>query len=329
MRNIWILFSVAVVVLLGVMLLRPGIETGDGEENQVARDDRRDAAPEAPVDEVPDDEATAEDSERDTESANGETAGDVEPEEPEERASGGLGEIGQEFHESEDYFSFVEAHAEDGRAGDGEAQYYVYRALSDCQLALERFDHVPERHELEERMDPGMDPRIHDMMSDQIERCDGFFEEGMDEYGEAQEWLNGAALDGYPAAVVMKNIDEFRQHEAGRESNFNEAQVINALRSRNPEALQHASQFAALQGVPETDEAAWLLMSCDYGQDCSADSDWVQALCVEHGCPPQTEHAEDALAIFLGPGQVELAKARRQELEQAMDQGDFDALFGR
>lgn len=327
MRMIWILMALAVATLLAVMLLRPGAGPGDDAEN--APVSREDAAA-GDTTQQPDPERDEDIAERDLgPDADAGPEERAEPEDSAEAPAGGPSEVGLEFRESEDYFAFVESFAEQGREGDGAAQYYVYRALNECSMALEQFDEMPDEFDLEGRMDPGLSPQVQQLMGEQVQRCEGFFEEGMEDYGSPREWLNGAALDGYPAAIVVHDMEEYRQHQAGRESEFNEARMVNALRSRNPEALSNFSQVAALEGASETDEAAWLLMACDHGQDCGADAEWVEALCAEHGCPPDVEGAEEALANSFGPGSIDRARERQEELEQALEDGNFEELLQR
>lgn len=324
MRMIGILLALAVATLLTVMLLRPGAGPGDTPESEpVSREDAARAQPE-PGSEQPEREVA--DRDRTPGPEDGQ-ADEIEAEGADEAAVGEPSEVGRAFRSSEDYFAFVESFAEQGREGDGAAQYYVYRALNECSMALEQFDEMPDQFDLEAQMAPGVRPQVHQMMGEQIQRCEGFFEEGMDDYGDPREWLNGAALDGYPAAVVVHDMEEYRQHQAGRESDFNQARVVNALRSRNPEALSNFSQVAAIEGASETDEAAWLLMACDHGQDCGEDAEWVEAMCAEHGCPPDVDGAEDALASRFGPGSIDRARERQQELEEALNDGNFEALL--
>jgi hypothetical protein len=158
-------------------------------------------------------------------------------------------------------------------------------------------------------------------MSRQVARCEGFFDDDPGNYGAAQDWLLAAARGGHPPAVVLQGMQDYRLARAGRDSGFDENDMVNALRSRNPEALAYASQFAAMQGDSEADESAWLMLACDYGQDCSPDADWVKALCLQQSCPPSFEGAEDALSILLTPAEMEMARDRKTELEAALDRG--------
>jgi TPR repeat protein len=222
----------------------------------------------------------------------------------------------------------VREHLEAAKRGDAAAQFYLYRALSECGIAVSHFGEYPGSDELAAGLSPELDPRVHQLMARQVERCRGFFDDDPGNYGNAQDWLLEAARGGHAPAVVLEGMQDYRLALAGRDSGFSETAMITALRSRNPEALAYASQFAAMYGGSEADESAWLMLACDHGQDCSPDSDWVQALCIQEGCPPSFEGAEDALSILLSPGEMEMARDRVAELEAALDRGDFEALFG-
>jgi hypothetical protein len=326
MRATLIFFAVAVLTLVLVMLYRPDPEAparqAERAESPASMEGRQRSEP-ASVrrTESRNESAGAEDSSSTTPTG-------IEPQEEADRPDGGYDAIGRSFHASEDYHAFVESLEEAATEGNASAQYYMYRALSQCQLAVSRFDgEYPDSTDLARARPASADSREVEMMNAQVERCRGFFEADPGQYGHAQGWLDEAAANGYGPAVMEKGTRDFRHWQAGRETDFDPASVMETLRQRNPETLAQAANLARSGNASPADQAAWELLSCKYGRDCSRDADWVRALCLQEGCPPDYENAEQALSTALGPGGLERARARMESIEEALDQGNFDALF--
>lgn len=325
MRATLIFFGLAVATLIFVMLLRPGSEAPDQPRTFEPRE--RSAEQPALVGADRNLDAGREDRKQGADSR-GETTIELEPESESERPDGGYDGFGQRFHATDDYHAFVEEAMEAAQNGDPAAQYYLYRALSECGLAVNQFDgEFPDEQTLAGAVPRDMNAGVSDLMMDQVRRCEGFFEDDIANYGHAEGWLDEAAAEGYGPAVMHQGIRDYQRWQAGRDTDFNPANIVETLRQRNPETLSYASQLSALSGASEVDETAWLLLACDYGQDCSGDADWVQALCLQQGCPASFDTAEDALSMMLSPGEMEQARERVQALEQALDEGDFDSLF--
>lgn len=327
MRTTLIFFAVAVLTLVLVMLYRPDPAAPPTEN--VAEN----PAPETPAARAGADDRseTVRRSRNDDDGAarsSGDTAVDVEPQTEADRPEGGYDAIGREFHATDDYHAFAESMAEAAEEGNASAQYYLYRALSQCQLAVNRFDgEYPDASDRARARPAGADPREVEMMDAQVERCRGFFENDLAEFGHPQGWLDEAAANGYGPAVMEQGARDFRHWQAGRETDFDPGAVVETLRQRNPETLAKAADLARSGTASPTDQAAWELLACKYGRDCSRNADWVQALCLQEGCPPDYENAEQALSTALGPGGLDRARARMEAIEQALDQGDFDSLF--
>lgn len=328
MRSTWIFFGLALVTLVLVMVMRPSV-TPDPSPTDSDRESRGEATPEAP------DRSTAtrgDDTERRGEDrgARGteEEAATVEPQTVDERPEGGYDAMGQAFHASDDYHAFAEEALEAASEGDAAAQYYLSQALSECRLAVSQFDgEYPDANQIAMSQPVEADSRSSDLMMAQVERCRGFFEEDPSEYGHPQGWLDEAAANGYGPAVMEKGARDFQYRQAGRDSDFDAEAVMETLRGRNPEVLSKAGEMVGMGDGSRVDETAWRLMACKYGRDCSGDADWVQTLCLQEGCPAGYEDAEEALSMMLEPGEMDRARARVEELEQALDEGDFEGLF--
>lgn len=327
MRTTLIFFAVAVLTLVLVMLYRPDPQSPAAEsETPASRSDTAETRSES----GPREAATRRDvaSDRNGGDRSSESDTELEPQSESERPEGGYDDIGRRFHATDDYHAFVESMEEAAEEGDASAQYYLYRALSQCQLAVNRFDgEYPNATDRARARPADADPREVEMMDDQVEQCRGFFENDLSEYGHPGGWLDEAAANGYGPAVMEEGTREFRHWQAGRETDFDPAAVVETLRQRNPETLAQAANLARSGTATAADEAAWELLACEYGRDCSRNADWVQTLCLREGCPPDYENAEQALSTVLGPGEMDRVRARMEGIEQALDEGDFDSLF--
>jgi hypothetical protein len=325
MRATWIFFALAAATLIFVMILRPG-----GPAPSVDEDERSAPEPvaERSVDERQNGVARRTPDEDERGGDPGDTQTDLEPQSESERPEGGYDSFGAAFHASDDYHAFVEDALEAADAGDPAARYYIARILSECQLAVRQFDgEFPDDYTVSTAVPDEMNPGVNDLMQEQVARCRGFFDDDMALYGDPEAWMSRAVEDGFGPAVMRQGMNDYRMFQAGRSSDFDPTQLVQVLRERNPDTLAYASQFSAIHGASRADESAWLMLACEYGQDCSADADWVKALCLQEGCPPSFEGGEDALSILLSPGEMDQARDRMQELERALDAGDFDALF--
>ncbi|MDQ2069784.1 hypothetical protein [Natronospira bacteriovora] len=325
MRATWIFFALAAATLIFVMVLRPGPGP--------AMDERPDSLPRGEAGPVVADgrEARRESPRRVLDEGDGlrtEAGTRLQAQDENERPAGGYDTVGAAFHASDDYLAFVDEVIEAADGGDAAARYYIGRILAECQLAVRQFDgEYPDEYTLSTAIPDDMNPQVNDLMQRQVARCRGFFDEDMSLYGAADDWMRAAAEDGYGPAVMRQGISDYRMYQAGRSADFDPDQLVQVLRDRNPDTLAYASQLSAIHGDSRADETAWLMLACEYGQDCSANSDWVQALCLQQGCPPSFDGAEDALSVLLTPGELEQARDRMAELERALDAGDFDGLF--
>lgn len=327
MRTTLIFFAVAVLTLVLVMLYRPdpqapAVDTDTPASPSGEPDARADAGPREETsrrDRRPDGDGGDRSSESDVE---------LEPQSESERPDGGYDDTGRLFHAADDYHAFVESMEEAAEEGDASAQYYLYRALSQCQLAVNRFGgEYPDATDRARARPDGADSREVEMMDTQLKQCRGFFENDLAGYGHPRGWLDEAAANGYGPAVMEKGTRDFQYWQAGRETDFDPASVMETLRERNPETLSQAANMARSGNASPEDQAAWELLSCKYGRDCSRDADWVRALCLQEGCPSDYENAEQALSTALGPGGLDRARDRMESIEEALDQGNFDDLF--
>ncbi|MEA5444934.1 hypothetical protein VCB98_03775 [Gammaproteobacteria bacterium AB-CW1] len=325
MRASWILIVLAIATLVFVLLQRPGVDSDTGRDLAPAQEPDRAVAEREPA---PPREAAREGRQPEPREEREIAETELETQDESDRPQGGYDSRGREFYESEDYHAFVEDALQDAADGDPSAQYYLYRALSECELAVSQFDgEFPDEFELAAALPATMAPGVNELMMQQVERCRGFFEQEPAQYGSARGWLEEAAAQDYGPAVMHQGVRQYRHWMAGRDSGFEPDRIVDTLRDRNPESLSYASQLSAVNNSPQADESAWLMLACKYGQDCSGDADWVRALCLQQGCPPDFDGAEDALSMLLSPGEMDQARDRMQELEEALDRGDFESLF--
>ena len=99
-----------------------------------------------------------------------------------------------------------------------------------------------------------------------------------------------------------------------------------AIASGDPEAIFHAGRAIASASVGRNPVrgAAWMLVACRRGYDCSASNEFNEAL----RCPPGQSgcasggNVEDRLQAELGPGGFAEAYALSQEFAQLLEAGD-------
>ncbi|MCF6194072.1 MAG: hypothetical protein L3J46_07045 [Kangiellaceae bacterium] len=137
--------------------------------------------------------------------------------------------------------------------GNSTSQYYLAKILMVCEAFLGSRVNGPS--ELSSILEMG------DWWHT---RCSGFTKENIGDFGEVDKWISLSTKSQFPLAIAFKYAlaDSFVKNEKTQE----DLQI--ALRSRHKDVMDILSYIAEDASV----SAAWKLLACDYGYDCSGDS---------------------------------------------------------
>lgn len=106
-----------------------------------------------------------------------------------------------------------------------------------------------------------------------------------------------------------------------------QAMAAAALDPANPQSLVELGRSAAYLSRFDS-EAAWQLVACDLGLDCSADGALMRQNCLSQGLCVEGDY-ESALLRLLPPRQWSRVQAQRQALREAITRGELASLFDR
>ncbi len=253
------------------------------------------------------------------------------------------------FHASRDYWALAQGLLPAARAGDPDAQFYLYRALDYCETNV-RFYFVRPGHvrSLDEALSWAAERSLpRDEVSSVYERCNKFMNRDASAFGTSAEWLARATNLGQPdaqsttaeKALVQEQMNNFSK--AGGvlpvtkpiSPNATARQLLSyALQSGDPYAMWVIGEVQGMLNPSGTDtnaeRLAWWLAACQKGYDCSTTADWVVAACKSSiGCTAGN-NGEDVIQYMAG-NKWAAVQQRAEVISNKLNSGDYSALgFG-
>jgi hypothetical protein len=247
------------------------------------------------------------------------------------------GDIAIRFHDATDMLAFAMSILDAANAGDGAAQYYMYRAIRRC---TSEYGLYFGRNDRERTLDQALiqAERIQGLSPDSTrelyQQCRAFKESNLKGLGEGPVWLDAAVKSRYPLALAAKAVERFTsgfgmtpEASAARRTDGG-ALAREALRSREPEVIFDLAGVASLTQKGEAaDEIAgvWMIAACQRGFDCGGHSEAFRFLCrLDVACQPY-ETLVDLLRRQLGERFDEFER-RARELNDDIDHERFDKI---
>ena len=253
-------------------------------------------------------------------------------------------DLHSEFRNSKDLWEFAKSLLNRARAGDGNAQYYLYAALSECESLDNMYFKTSAGNGARRTLDEALQIAVKmggynfEDVTGFYERCRKFIGPQDHPFGQANEWLRAASDGGIAIAqaqmALMKAIES---RNAPTEADRNEARtetrrlMTEALKKKEPSAMVVVGDAAmALTGFDEIAKAhhewVWLLAACKRGLDCSPESEWYHLHCrVDPACQPFETGVIDVVKRLTGARFDELDRSA-SDLNAAIDASRFDEL---
>lgn len=259
-----------------------------------------------------------------------------------DESSGNLPETG-------DYYAFLIDTLPAAEAGDVNAQFNVWKAMSYCDESI-RFYFVRggRKLTLEEGLGWAIKRNLPYATAQRAyDRCRGFIEAGSAiDTAAATRWLNAAAEHGHSVAqsVLAEKIleeDMLRELEGASGTQNLGAHLGNldrtktpaelmqaAVKSRDPEVLFRIGEMMPLLKPAAPDVSlqrlAWMAVACERGLDCSAQADWVAASCLTAECASINNNTE-VVRIIAGD-RWSAVQQRARQLGESLDAGRWEDL---
>jgi hypothetical protein len=132
---------------------------------------------------------------------------------------------------------------------------------------------------------------------------------------------------GDPLAQLVQDHLQVRGLPTPEQWARRQALALATLDPTNPQSLVELGRTARYLSRFDT-EAAWHLVACDLGLDCSADGALMRQNCLSQGLCPEVDY-ESALLRLMPPRQWSRVQAQRQVLREAIARGELATLFDR
>jgi hypothetical protein len=256
--------------------------------------------------------------------------------------------LADRLESSRDYWALGNDLMLQAKAGDGQAQYYLYRVLEYCRDRAGFFLMKGNRVlPLDEALAGAAQRNIPQQFAQlAIDRCHEFLSHDPAILGSEDHWLLLAVKNGVPEAQadaaskmitydVLNKTDRPRDEpvkgyerklpiDATPESLFREA-----IKSKSPRVLAAISNVLPVIGPDspdlKTERFALMLLACERGYDCTSNAEWVQASCSFNpqcaGYSDPTQHVMEAAGA-----NWPAVQQRAAELGEKIDAGAWDDL---
>jgi hypothetical protein len=263
--------------------------------------------------------------------------------------------VASKFKQARDYAEFAHQIRADAESGKPDAQYYLEETLRYCDQNLTRYFGITSKQRtLDEaqarwaRKGPGNSQELMQQeITEVYAHCRVYLEDPAvrPEMQEWSHWLDLAADNGVPPAESLKAhvlLGDYQVAQYSRDpnptthvdpaalDNVHEL-ALNALQSGDPRVLwqmadlvgaDHPQQPRNTEGVVV--HAAWQLLACQRGFDCSANAEWLRIACNQGPtCTPGETGQQFIEQMALGMGStMDAVKQMASEIGAAVDAKD-------
>lgn len=210
----------------------------------------------------------------------------------------------------------------------GEISHRLARLVGDC-VSIVGPSLANARNRLGQASEEATRKRQLDVLETQVKRCAGF-ENGAEWHSEVAQLQSRAEAAGYPGAEASKLVADMGK----RSREESDAIAIRLLETSNPDALNGVYLYLGRRNPPlapidpdqiRSNQFAWMLLQCDAGQDCGANSRFVTFSCTGSLMCGRTDFPL-LLRAALSPGEYQTVIARKEALQQWIRQREWARL---
>jgi hypothetical protein len=252
------------------------------------------------------------------------------------------------FSQSVNYWTYAHEVLPAAKAGNPDAQYYLFRILDGCNSRISMFlQRRGQKLSLGDVLQYAAKRNLSiDLAQSAFDHCHDFQDNDGTELGNPVSWLHQATAAGQPLAqstTAIKLLLQTQQsnfEKSGALSTSNASEAIDspldppalfraAVESKDPEVLRAIgeAQFLMHPTDEDTDTTrfAWWLVACQSGLDCSWNAEWVKNSC---GSDPRCESASSPsdLVQRLAGDKWPDVEQRAREIEANLAANQWDEL---
>ena len=252
----------------------------------------------------------------------------------------------KQFADTTNYFDFVSKAANKAYEGDGRAAFFISKALYQCMPIARQYAHSanPEADFTAYWATMTKAPQwVLDKAQKDFRSCVGFIKgdafAGLPErpqgYNSSGYWMDKAAASDDPVAQALKAGDAISNTDLERSSSVSakslasaQLAINSAVASKDPAAMFQVGQLLS-DGHASNDPLQGFAVSiaaCDLGYNCTASNEELFRGCAAQGTCPAGMNYADVIKAAVGEDGYAKAYARAQQLEDAMNRGDKDAI---
>lgn len=250
------------------------------------------------------------------------------------------------FLHSKNYWQLTHDLLADAKAGEPDAQYYLWKAINFCAENNEAyFERDGETLTLKEGLQIASNTASSEVYVKSVfERCHEFHENDVSDLGSSSDWLARATAAGQPAAqgvtaqkfMLQKVMQGFAKAGAAPIPITSGPQIDlqtspgelmrAAAQSLDPDAL-YAIGWAQSYGNQATQEErkvnvlAWMYIACQRGLDCSPNADWIL-----RSCPTCVAQTPDLMMEAISGSYWYSVQQRAQDINAKLEAGQWDDL---
>jgi len=244
---------------------------------------------------------------------------------------------------SADYLELAESLLDAANRGDARAQYQLYSLLKFCDTGYRLyFIRGNSQRTLDEALQwaSTREPAVSmDEIGNVYTKCHRLKSGAGAGVGNAGTWLASAAQSGHPVAQVelantLLTEASLRNYEGQGSAELSSrglALLSRAVQSKDPAALWKMGELQAVlakdqdESDPRLRQAAWSLVACQRGYDCSPRAEWYRSYCrFDTQCRPD-ETGVDLLRRSVADKAYEVEQLAK-DISAALDANDLQGL---
>ena len=249
---------------------------------------------------------------------------------------------------SHDHWAFAERILPAARAGDANAQLYLWKALDECAQDNHRlFERRGQVLTLEQSLQQPSNRVVPpDLIRRQYAQCHKFLTNDTSEFGNTAGWLAAATDSRQPVAQAITASQSLMQQSAdelalaaGVPNPSDQPPVVSAMgprellleavQSRDPEVLFWIGDMQQLLDPASSDTSinryAWMLLACQGGFDCTNSAQWVELNCGSEATCSSLTGPTDYIQHLSGANWPAVQQ-RAQDISAKLNAGQWDAL---
>ncbi len=249
------------------------------------------------------------------------------------------------FYTSTNFHGFVNENLSKALAGDPKLQFYIAKALSECE-GWSKHPKWQSPKLFEEYMNSDfMHSESYSTkknINNTYQRCKGFIGENIQKkYGDAKNWYKKSSDFGYPSAAIHTlseklTILQNQQYYPEQAKSITKSaqtlveEMVSFANLKEPNSLLDLAYQPIDLGYPlEIQSSAWTLLACKYGMPCKKSGEqaisWLENMCTGEKCFDDGD-AFKMIQYRLTEDELKVSYELMEKIEIAIKKKDWNQL---